>query len=193
MGEGTKGNIPRAGSLLLVVLLAPMFLALAASPAVACSCIFQTSVQHLANADVVFTGRLADIQGPPPLRLEYSSIDPVDYRFDVDSVLKGAVAKNATVRSVVSGGSCGLEGMAVGERYTVFAIARDGSLVASLCGGTYVGGADPALAVVSGVLLPPTPNSPPSWVFILLGTAAVLGAAVARRLWRVLRSSQIAT
>lgn len=170
---------------LMVVVFAPLLLAIHASPALACQCVPQTSLHHLARADVVFAGRLSEIDGPPPDRLTYSSIDPVDYRFDVHSVLKGAVPVNATVRSVVSGVSCGLEHMSVGDEYTVFAVARDGSLVSGLCSGTHVGSPDPALALVSGALLPPTPGSPPSWVLVLIALAVILGASVGLRAWRV--------
>jgi hypothetical protein len=114
-------------------------------------------------------------------------MDPISYRFDVDRVLKGAVPANATVRSVVSGGSCGLEQMSLGDRYTVFAVARDGLLSAGLCGGTHLGSPDPALAVVSGVLLAPTPGAPPWWALILLAIAVILGATVGWRGSRIVR------
>jgi hypothetical protein len=175
---------------LTVVVFAPLFLALQATPAVACQCIVRTSIHHLAGADVVFTGRLTEVEGPSPLRLTYSSMDPVDYRIEVDGELKGAVPVNATVRSVVSGGSCGLEHMSVGDRYTVFAVARDGSLGAGSCGGTHVGGPDPALALVSAALLPPTPGAPPSWVIALVAIAVILGVSVGLRAWRIIRSQR---
>jgi hypothetical protein len=171
----------------IVVGFVPLLLAIHASPALACQCVPQTSLHHLAGADVVFAGRLSEIDGPPPDRLTYSSIDPVDYRFDVHSVLKGAVPVNATVRSVVSGVSCGLERMSVGDRYTVFAVVRDGSLVSGLCSGTHTGGPDPALALVSGALLPPTPGSPPSWIVVLIAIAVILGARFGLRARRVIR------
>lgn len=175
---------------LIVVLFAPLFLALQTSPAMACTCLARTSIHHLADADAVFTGRLTEIEGPPAGRLIYSSMDPVNYRFDVDRVLKGTVPVNATVRSVVSGSSCGLEQMSLGDLYTVFAVAREGLFSADLCGGTYRGSPDPALAVVSGVLLTPAPGSPPWWVLILIAIAAILGAIVARRGWRTVRSQR---
>jgi hypothetical protein len=136
----------------------------------------------------VFIGRLAEIEGPPPLRQTYSSMDPISYRFAVDKVLKGAVPVTAMVRSVVSGGSCGLERMEIGERYTVFAVAQDSALVAGLCGGTHVGDPDPTLALFSGgAPLDPTPGVVPWWALILTATAAILGVAVGRRGWRMLR------
>jgi hypothetical protein len=166
---------------LMVVVFAPLLLAIHASPALACQCVPQTFLHHLARADVVFAGRLSEIDGPPPDRLTYSSIDPVDYRFDVRSVLKGAVPVNATVRSVVDGVSCGLEHMSVGDEYTVFAVVRDGSLASGLCSGTHAGGPDPALVLVSGALLPPIPGGPPSWVLVLMALAVILGASVGLR------------
>lgn len=186
VSDSIKRRFARGARVVLtLVVFVPMFLALHASPAVACQCIVRTSLHHLAGADVAFTGRLGEIAGPTPLRLTYSSIDPVNYRFEVDNVLKGAVPANATVRSVVSGGSCGLEHMSVGDRYTVFAVARDGELAAGLCGGTHVGGPDPALALVSGALLSPMPGAPPWWVLSLVAAAVILGATVGSRAWRV--------
>jgi hypothetical protein len=163
--DATKRRLAFGARLVfLVVVFAPLFLAINASPALACQCVPRTSLHHLALADVVFSGRLSEIDGPPPDRLTYSSIDPVDYRFDVDRVLKGGVPVNAT-----------------GDRYTVFAVARDGSLVTGLCSGTHAGGPDPALVLVSGALLPPTPGSPPSWVLVVIALAVVLGASVGLR------------
>jgi hypothetical protein len=172
---------------LIVVLFAPLFLAVQSSPVMACQCLPRTSIHHLADADAVFTGRLTEIEGPLVDRLTFSSMDPVNYRFDVDRVLKGAVPVNATVRSVVSGGSCGLEQMSLGDRYTVFAVARDGVLSVGLCGGTHLGSPDPALAVVSGVLLAPTPGAPPWWALILVAIAVILGATVCWRRSRIVR------
>jgi hypothetical protein len=115
-------------------------------------------------------------------------MDPISYRFEVNRVLKGIVPVNATVRSVVSGTSCGLEHMSLGDRYTVFAVARDGLLSAGLCGGTYLGSPDLALAMVSGVLLAPTPGAPSWWALIIVAIAVMLGATVGRRGWRVFRN-----
>jgi hypothetical protein len=167
---------------LMVVLFAPLLLAIHASPALACQCVPRTLLHHVAGADVVFVGRLREIDGPPADRLMWSSMDTVDYQFDVQNVLKGAVPVSATVRSVVSDGSgCGLERMSLGDRYTVFAVARDGSLVSSSCSGTYAGGPDPAPVLVNGALLPPIPGSPPSWVLVLIALAVILAASVGLR------------
>ena len=107
------------------------------------------------------------------------------YQFEVEQVFKGSASANASVHSVVDGGSCGLEDMLVGHRYTVFASARDGELRANLCDGTYRGGPDAALAVVSAAVRTPVNNGPPLWVIALIGVGAVIGAAT---VWRVRRT-----
>jgi hypothetical protein len=108
-------------------------------------------------------------------------MDPVAYRFDVERVLKGAVPANAKVHSVISGVSCGLEGMEVGQRYTVFARLDDGELRSGLCDGTSPGDPDPLVAAFTGTLLPAEPQPPPPWVF----GAVILGVALAVAGWRV--------
>jgi hypothetical protein len=76
--------------------------------------------------------------------------------------------------------------MSVGERYTVFAVERDGLLQAGLCGGTHVGDPDPALALFSGgVPLDPTPGVVPWPTLFLIVITAILGAIMGRRGWRV--------
>lgn len=176
--EPTNGA-RKAHLILIIVLTASLGLPVSATPAAACSCVFQTSVQHAARADVIFAGRLLEIdegvRGPI-----FSSMDPITYRFEVDRVLKGAVPKSASVVSAASGGSCGLEQMNVGERYTIFAQAEAGSLRSGLCGGTHTGDPDPAVAVMSGLILPPVAGAPPGWAFVLAALAVVLVIAVAR-------------
>ncbi|MGH2450443.1 MAG: hypothetical protein ACRDGE_04070 [Candidatus Limnocylindria bacterium] len=99
----------------------------------------------------------------------------------MERVLKGAVPRAASVRSVVSGVSCGLEGMHEGARYTVFAETVDDSLRAGLCGGTYAGDLDPAIALVSGALASPAPGAPPWSVLLAIPLAAIVGAMILRR------------
>jgi hypothetical protein len=174
----------RRGHLVLIVaLVVGLWFSMSATPAAACTCEMQTSVRHAARADVVFTGRLvevdAGVRGPI-----VSSLDPVSYRFDVARVLKGAVPQNATVVSVVGGGSCGLEHMNVGERYTIFARTDADVLRSGLCDGTHSGDPDPAVAVMSGLLLPPVAGAPPGWIFVAAALAAVLVTVVAREVVR---------
>ncbi|MDQ2951304.1 MAG: hypothetical protein M3R54_03470 [Chloroflexota bacterium] len=166
--------------MLLVLFVVPAGLVLQASSTLACSCVAALPAQHLVRADVVFAGRLVGIDGPAP-SLRLSSTDSVDYRFEVNSVLKGAAPVNARVRSAVSGASCGLEGMREGERYTVFARAQGELLQSGLCDGTYAGDPSADLALASGVLLPPTTGAPPGWVLMFGAVAAALAATMA---WR---------
>jgi hypothetical protein len=169
---------------LLIVLLVPMFLGIQASPAMACSCMARTSIDNFARAGVVFVGRLTAIDRAPS-SLSFSTIDPVIYHFETDTILKGAVPMDVSVRSImagtiVGGWTCGLGVMHQGERYTVFARAEGEMLLSGFCEGTHTGGPDPALALVSGLLLGPTPDSPPWSVLFLLGSAAVLAVRVGR-------------
>lgn len=168
-----------------VVALAAGALISAPLPAAACSCIQSTPLQQAARADAIFVGRLVATEGFGP-RLRWSSMDPVVYRFDVDRVLKGAVPANAEVHSVISGVSCGLEGMEVGERYTVFARLEGAELHSGLCNGTAPGDPDPLVAAFTGNLLPAEPKPPPPWVF----GAVLIGAALAVGGWRVSRRSR---
>src|SRR5688572_18669944 len=108
----------RARFVLVVALLVSVLLPMTATPAAGCTCEMKTSVQHAARADVVFTGRLREIEAGVR-ELIRSSMDPVTYRFEVERVLKGEVPQNASVVSAADGASCGLERMNVGARYTI--------------------------------------------------------------------------
>jgi hypothetical protein len=164
---------------LLVALVASLSLPITATPATACMCEMKTAVQHAARADVVFTGRLQEIDAGVrgPIR---STMDPVTYRFEVERVFKGEVRQNASVVSPADGASCGLERMNVGARYTVFAQTDAGVLRSGLCGGTHGGDPDPAVAVMSGLVLPPVAGAPPGWVFVAAALGVVLLIVVAR-------------
>jgi hypothetical protein len=172
--------------LLIIALTASLALAINATPAAACTCEMQTSVRHAARADVVFTGRLLEID-EGVRGVVRSTMDPVTYRFEVARVYKGAVPQNASVVSPADGASCGLEGMNVGARYTVFAQADAGSLRSGLCGGTHAGDPDPAVAVMSGLVLPPVAGAPPGWVFVLAAVTGVLLIVVTGQMVRRLR------
>lgn len=143
--------------------------AMSPTPAAACTCAAQLPLQHYERADAVFTGRLVRID-KAPRGLAYRSIDPVSYDFAVERALKGAVAAQTSVGSVAGGESCGLEGMRVGERYTVFARFENGGLRSGLCSGTRQGDPDPTIAYFSGALLPVEADRP--------GLAALALAAV---------------
>jgi hypothetical protein len=171
---------------LVVVLLVSLWLPMSATPAAGCTCEVQSSVRHAARADVVFTGRLKEIDEPVG-GLTRSSMDPVTYRFEVERVFKGAVPQNASVVSAGDGASCGLEGMNVGSRYTIFAQTDAGSLRSGLCGGTHAGDPDPAVALMSGLVLPPVAGAPPGWVFVLAALAVLLLIVVTGQMVRRLR------
>ncbi|MGH3348102.1 MAG: hypothetical protein ACRDO4_14075 [Nocardioides sp.] len=115
---------------------------LGGAPAFACSCAAQSPAQHAEDADVVFAGTLTDVDEPRQFPV-VSSAAEATYTFDVDAVYAGDPAPVTRVGSAWSGASCGLEGMAVGERYVVFAYVDGEHLDASLCGGT--GPASPRL------------------------------------------------
>lgn len=128
--------------LLLAGLVAATGLMLVApAPAMACSCVGGDAEQFASWSDVVFTGTLV-ARTPPPEGAVMSSTDPATHLFDVDEVFQGDVGSEAEVLSAVSGASCGLEGMAEGTRYVVFAGYHDvmgeptEMLWANLCGGT---------------------------------------------------------
>lgn len=151
-------------SVLAMVLATIGLVAVAAVPAMACSCATFTTEQAFKRADVVATGVLRDIQEPPAATMR-SSTDPVTYTATVESTYKGRPSEELVFTSALYGASCGLEGMEEGERY-VFFLQRvgakprwlngePGDLVGSLCGGTRrAGGAvDARLVDIAG---PPT-------------------------------------
>lgn len=140
------------GALSWVVLVAP--------PSYACSCAVTGTAELVDHASVVVTGTITDKQ-PPPRRPVMSSTDPVTYTVAVDRAYKGDTADRIEVLSAVSGASCGLEGVRVGQRYLVFADhGRGGDLWASLCGGTAPWSADLEADVVAaagpGTAVPPS-------------------------------------
>jgi hypothetical protein len=75
---------------LLAVVLSAAGLLLA-STAQACSCAEATTAQHVAEADVVFTGTLLSHEVDHPDWPVMSSSDPALFVFAVDSVYKGDV------------------------------------------------------------------------------------------------------
>ena len=120
--------------LLLAALLGGVGLVtLVPSPAMACSCVQAGTGEHVRWADAVFEATVTDID-EPPLRRLMSSTDPRTYHVEVQTVFEGEPATE--VLSAMSGASCGLEGIAEGERYVFFATTEQDGLWASLCGGT---------------------------------------------------------
>jgi hypothetical protein len=173
-------------TLLAGLLTAFGLVALTPAAAHACSCAMASPGEHLKGADVVFTGTLTAID-PPPRRLIMSSGDPVTYHFDVDGVLKGEAPSNAQVTSAALGASCGLEGMAVDQRYVVYANGTH-ELSANLCGGTSPVGpaAVESVEKVTGPAREPGPaasypsdDGGPGAGWILVGAVGLVAAGAA--------------
>ena len=119
----------------------------AASPhvAVACSCVPQSKTQAAENAQVVFTGRVTAISqtfGFGPV-CTTSTETPVVVTFEVESVYKSELPQTTTVRTAMSGASCGYE-FTGGKRYTVFATIGQNGLETNLCRGDTEGGIAPS-------------------------------------------------
>jgi hypothetical protein len=145
------------GALSLVVL--------GAAPSFACSCALAGTEQYVDVADAVFTGTVTDKE-PPPKRPMMSSMDPVTYTFDVERAFKGDLSDPLPVLSAMSGASCGLEGVRVGQRYVVFASESkrgEHDLWASLCGGTapWSAGLEADVVAATGPGTPPEVGADP--------------------------------
>jgi hypothetical protein len=129
-----------------VLLAAGVGLVVSAEPAVACSCAGLSDEEAFAAADDVFVGTVASVptfpsEGP------WSTADPAEWVFDVESVYKGTVTARQSVWTPLSGASCGLELPAGNATVVVFATDEDDGLTrgdppaddpmyASLCGGS---------------------------------------------------------
>ena len=142
---------------LVMSLVAVGFVLGASAPAHACSCIARTEAQQVDTAEVVFRGVVTD--KVLPLGTPQSSLDPVEYTFDVEQVFKGSATTPQRATSAVSSASCGVE-LEVGGRYLVFADSETGQLTLSLCGGTRPAGPGEAPAG-DPPAPPPDPSQPP--------------------------------
>jgi hypothetical protein len=98
-----------------------------ASPAHACSCaVDRSDAVRAVNADAVFVGRVA---------AERRSGRNVTWTVDVETVVKGEVARRQAVRSAGDGASCGA-GLNTDGWYLVLAdLNPDGTLSTGLCSG----------------------------------------------------------
>ena len=151
----------------LVVLLLPtclLVLVAPVPPAAACSCAGGDLRSSLESSDTSFVGTLNEVTRPRD-GIAASSMDAATYRFEVTAVLKGEAHEVTEVLSPRYGESCGLEGMAVGTRYLVFADHKtiDGeqsrALWANLCGGTQPA-SDGLVAQVADIVGPGGPPLP---------------------------------
>jgi hypothetical protein len=88
---------------------------LRATPAYACSCASVPTAASLADSDAAFVGTVAVAPGdaePGPGRQPDAQ---VTWEFDVDAVYKGELQARTAVLAPLSGGSCGLEHIGVGD------------------------------------------------------------------------------
>ncbi|MGR6966431.1 hypothetical protein ACU610_18390 [Geodermatophilus sp. URMC 61] len=152
-------------------LLAALLLVLAgwvpASPASACSCAAGTTVDALASADAVFSGRLVSREEDDGTALHV---------FAVDTVYVGEVSARQGVVSAASGASCGLELSGAGP-FLVFATRQGDRLTADLCGGTgpWTAPAAAEVQMLTGAS-PPEPGEAGTELSAGLPDAAVQGA-----------------
>jgi MYXO-CTERM domain-containing protein len=151
---------------------------LPATPAWACSCARLDEAEAFDMADTVFVGVVQSIRR--------SDTGPLDVRFAVESVRKGAAAGEITVQTSDGGASCGY-GFATGKRYRVF--AHDGGT--GLCSGNRpqpprpepVVGSSPVRAAPDRGLEPVRSDRPGAvwWSIGVLALVAVGAVVVLRR------------
>lgn len=123
--------------LLLTLVAAALGLApalLLAGPAYACSCAQLPLDAQVAAADVLVVGEVDGLE---------SGDRTLEVTVAVEQVVRGDVESGTLrIRTADSGAACGLDFLAVGERYAFFAArsdlagAQDEPPVAGLCGGT---------------------------------------------------------
>ena len=171
--------------------------------AFACSCIAPPEYEAaVADADAVFSGTLVGTHDAEDGANIQSSIDPIQYEFEVDAVAKGEVEPHQVIFSARDSASCGY-GFTTNKRYLVFAYkirnanmsgAPVGSLETNLCTRTEqlgpnqqlpidaepMGGA-PEEAPAPGIpTIPSLPDDGTDWMPLMLalaGAAALAGSA----------------
>ena len=180
----------RAGLRAAALLLAAVLLALATAwatpaPAYACSCAASSEAELAAQADVIFTGTVADDQRD-------ESTQTRTLTFTVNRVYQGRATSTHVVTTASSGASCGLDISGPGP-YVVFAAEQQSGLTADLCGGTRAGPAPASLGPGQAPLADPSPSADPAaadpmrgrWVPLVgIILAASAAAVVALSLWR---------
>jgi hypothetical protein len=156
----------------LLVSLAAVSTVLAYAPqtAIACSCVAFTKPDYARQATLVFTGTVTrmEFHGGP---LVFSSMDPVDVVFDVESVYKGEITETFQVSTTRGDASCGYT-FVVGRRYTVFPRLTNERFEAGSCNGTVEGAIDPQ-SYLLGSGYPPG-EDPPQTARTLIVAGAVL-------------------
>ena len=159
-------------------------LAYAPSTALACTCVPFTKPDHARQATLVFTGTVTRVDVHSARPIGFSSMDPVEVVFAVETVYKGAPTNTTTVSTTLGSASCGSE-FHTGRRYTVFAWLRDGKLDAGACHGNVEGGIDPQ-SYLLGSGYPPGADPPQTAPMLVTGAAvlAALGLIAVERLRR---------
>jgi len=157
---------------LLVLAAVSAALAYAPSTALACSCVGLTRPDYAQQATLVFTGtvRRVDVHSGP---LVFSSMDPIDVGFDVESVYKGKVTETFQVRTR-GDASCGYT-FVVGRRYTVFPRLTNEQLEAGSCNGTVEGAIDPQSYLLGSGYAPG--SDPPQTARTLIVAGAIVATA----------------
>jgi hypothetical protein len=142
--------------------------------AYACSCVNRTDTQLAEDADVIFTGRIAEDR----IRGQSRTIT-----FAVDRVYKGDAHTQQAVHTHASGASCGLEISGPGP-FVVFANRDDTrapDLQANLCGGTREGA--PPAHLGEGYAPLTGGGTSPAWIAVPV-VALVAAFGFAALAWR---------
>jgi hypothetical protein len=139
-----------------VLVMAAVGMAVPAEPALACTCASGGDEHAFQQADAVFVGTVVSAPTTPSAG-PWSSADPAEWVFEVESVYKGSVSERQSVWTPLSGASCGLELPTENVAVVVFADPAGGELLtgappvddalfASLCGGSRALGSTPVPA-----------------------------------------------
>lgn len=131
-------RLRRLVTVTMAVLLVPIGLGRLPA-AFACSCLpDRTYDTDIATADVVFDGVATERIDPnPSANPDLAQGDTITWRFDVDSVVKGAAGDPQDVGTARGGGLCGT-GFDIGTRYRVFARREGAELATGSCSGNRI-------------------------------------------------------
>jgi len=152
----TRVNLLRRALVVLIIAGSALFFT-AARPAWACSC---GTIDALESAEVAFTGVATDVDRP-------WTPGTVTGTFDVESIEKGTVGRQAELTTHSDGPACGYP-FTEGHRYRVYA---NGGATNSCDGNQDLG----------FVVAPRPPAATAQWVFA--GAVVIAAAAAAGYLW----------
>ncbi|WP_424767822.1 hypothetical protein [Paenibacillus sp. sgz302251] len=105
--------------------------------AYACSCAAPSSTEQqvkdeLERKSAIFAGTVTEVIKPSGLKI-MSSADLVQVSFEVSTVWKGEVARQASVYTAMSSAGCGYENFTVGKAYLVSAYNNPTKLETGVC------------------------------------------------------------